>query len=35
MFESTLNIYTIQKLADRKVFCLFTKKVLKIGKIKG
>ena len=29
------HIYTIQKLAERKVFWLFTKKVLKIGKIRG
>ena len=35
MFESTLNIYTIPKLAERKMFWLFTKKVLKIGKIKS
>ena len=35
MFESTLNIYTIHKLAERKVFLLFTEKVLNIGKIKG
>ena len=35
MFESTLNIYTMQNLAEIKVFWLFTKNVLKIGKIKG
>ena len=35
MFESKLNIYTIQKSALRKVFRLFTEKVLKIGNIKG
>ena len=34
-FESKLNIYTIQKSAERKLFWLFTEKVLKIGKIKG
>ena len=32
MFESKLNIYTIQKAAERKIFCLFT---WKIGEIKG
>ena len=35
MFDSTLNIYTIQNLAESEVFWLFTKNVLKIGKIKG
>ena len=35
MFESKLNIYTKQKAAERKVFWLFTEKVLKIGNIKG
>ena len=35
MFESKLNIYTKQKSAERKVFWLFTEKVLKIGNIKG
>ena len=34
MFESKLNIYTKQKAAERKVFWLFTEKVLKIGNIK-
>ena len=33
MFESKLNIYTIQKSAERKVFCLFYEKVWKIGQI--
>ena len=35
MFESKLNIYTLQKSAERKVFWLFTEKVRKIAKIKG
>ena len=35
MLESKLNIYAIQKSAERKVFWLFTEKVWKIGKIKG
>ena len=35
MFDSKLNIYTKQKSAERKVFWLFTEKVLKIGNIKG
>ena len=34
MFESKLNIYTVQKSAESKVFCLFTEKVWKMGKIK-
>ena len=34
MFQSMLNIYTIQKLAEGKVFWLFTEKVIKIGPIK-
>ena len=32
MFESKLNIYTIQKSAEKKVFRQFTEK---LGKIKG
>ena len=35
MFEAKLNIYTKQKSAERKVFWLFTDKLLKIGNIKG
>ena len=35
MFESKLNIYAIQKSAEREVFRLFTEKVWRIGKIKG
>ena len=35
MFESKLNIYTIQTSADKKVFWLFTEKVWEIGKIRG
>ena len=35
MFESKLNIYTLQKSAERKVFWLLTEKVWKIGKIKS
>ena len=33
MFESKLNIYTIQKSAERKVFSLFSEKVWKMSKI--
>ena len=35
MFELKLNIYTLQKSAERKIFLLFTEKVWKIGKING
>ena len=35
MFESKLNIYTIQKSADRKVFWLLAEKFEKFGKIEG
>ena len=35
MFESKINIYTIETSAVKKVFWLFTEKVWKIGKIKG
>ena len=35
MFESKLNMSTKQKSAERKVFLLFTEKVIKIGNIKG
>ena len=35
MFESKLNIYTIQKSTKRKVFWLVNEKVLKKGNIKG
>ena len=35
MFESKLNIYTRPKSAERKVFWLFTEKVLNIGNIEG
>ena len=35
MFELKRYIYTKQKSAEKKVFWLFTEKVLKIGNIKG
>ena len=35
MFESKLNIYTIQKSAERKVFWLFTEEVWKKDNIEG
>ena len=35
MFESKLNIYTIQKSAERKVFWLLAEKSKKVGKIEG
>ena len=33
MFELKLNMYTIQKSADKKVFWLFTEKSIKKGKL--
>ena len=35
MFEFKLNIYTIQKSDERKVFWLIAEKSEKLGKIKG
>ena len=35
MFESKLNIYTLQKSAGRKLFLIFTEKDWKIGTVKG
>ena len=35
MFESKLNLYAIQKSAEKKVFWLFSGKVRKMVKIEG